>query len=471
MMTRTRCLAAIAAAVLWVVPVSAQPAPGPASAPEIVPDQFIVELNPAIGPDAVIRDHGLVPVFKYGIIRGFAAKMPRGLARRVAADPRVHAVSPDLVVRTFVRPGRSRRTRVSGPASDISQCRVSPDDKPVFDPEVQIGVRRIGADMAWARGNTGAGVKVAVIDTGIDPCHPDLVENLKGGVNLVRRRRPPTDDNGHGTHVAGIIGAALNGFGVAGVAPEASLYAVKVLDAEGAGTLSTVIRGLEWAARNGMDVANMSFGTLDPFGGRGPLCSAIASATAAGMTVVAAAGNEQIDASLITPANCRDSLTVTGFVDTDGRPGGDGPEVMLAPGLVERDDTFAETFSNFSNACWDTDGDDECTSADSPVVDLMAPAVGVRSTLPTYPAALNDLGVSRNYDFLTGTSMAAPHVAGAAALFIAANPGATPARVRLGLTTGGECEAGGTGGSPLCPEPWTDDPDFDPEPLVSVDGF
>jgi subtilisin family serine protease len=319
----------------------------------------------------------------------------------------------------------------------------------------------------------GDGVKVAVIDTGIDPCHPDLKGNLKGGLNVLRRGRPPSDDHGHGTHVAGVIGAALNGFGVAGVAPRAWLYAVKALDANGAGALSGVIRGLDWAARNGMQVANLSLGTLDVSLGSGPMCTAVANATAAGVTVVAASGNLPLDSIQITPANCPDSLTASGFVDTDGSPGGAGGLVAVAPGVFEQDDTFAETFSSHSNYCWDTDGDELCTTADSPVIDLMAPAVEVLSTLPTYPATINgpDFGKSPYYDTLTGTSAAAPHVAGAAALFIAANPGATPAQVRLGLATRGACLAGSTGGATLCADPWPDDPDFAWEPLVAVEGL
>jgi subtilisin family serine protease len=147
--------------------------------------------------------------------------------------------------------------------------------------------------------------------------------------------------------------------------------------------------------------------------------------------------------------------------------------VAVVPGVFEQDDTFAETFSSHSNYCWDADGDGFCTTADSPVIDLMAPAVEVLSTLPTYPATINgpDFGKSLDYGTLTGTSAAAPHLAGAAALFIGANRQATPADVRLGLATRGACPVGGTGGSTLCPDPWTDDPDFAWEPLVSVDGF
>jgi subtilisin family serine protease len=315
---------------------------------------------------------------------------------------------------------------------------------------------------------TGVGVKVAVIDTGIDPCHPDLQGNYKGGKNLrVKRDQPPKDDNGHGTHVAGIIGAAQNGFGVVGVAPEVALYAVKVLDSQGSGSLSTVIKGLDWAVKNGMQVANLSLGAFDLSLGTGPMCTAVTNAVKAGVTVVAAAGNDAFDAVYFTPANCLYSLTVSAFADADGAPGGTGGSITFS-GRVENDDTFAQTFSNYSNYCWDLDKDGVCTDADSPVVDLMAPGVAIHSTMPTYPVTLGN----SPYGTLTGTSMATPHVTGAAALYLQAHPGVLPKQVRLGLTTSGECVGGvGTGGPLTCPMRWTDDPDFAWEPLVSALGL
>jgi subtilisin family serine protease len=94
-------------------------------------------------------------------------------------------------------------------------------------------------------------VKVGVVDTGIDNKHPDLAPNYKGGFNAVDPAAEPFDDQGHGSHVAGTIGAARGNGGVAGVAPKASLYAIKVLDAEGGGTPSTIVDGIEWAAKPG----------------------------------------------------------------------------------------------------------------------------------------------------------------------------------------------------------------------------
>jgi subtilisin len=447
------------------------PLPSPPGTPEVIPGQFIVELRPDVDRDAFINEHRIATLHRYTLINGFAARMSRAVADRLAADARVRSVHPDLVVRAFAtssgRPGGGGGSGGGGSACPDTSSAMS-------DPQiVPMGVSRIGASAAWSAGR-GAGVNVAVIDTGIDLCHPDLKENIKGGVNLLEKK-PPADDNGHGTHVAGIIGAVDNGFGVVGVAPGAALYAVKVLNKEGSGSLSTAIKGLDWARKNKMKVANLSLGAFDFSLGAGPMCTAVANAAAAGMTVVVAAGNSAFEALYFTPANCPDSLTVSAFVDLDGARG--GSDAVTINGVLEKDDTFADSFSNYSDYCWDVDGNGQCTDVDSFVVELMAPGVEILSTLPTSTVTLNDpTGANKelNYDTLTGTSMASPHVAGAAALYLGANLGATPKQVRAALTMGGECPSppspdGGTEGYVSCLRaPWPDDPDTIWEPLLYV---
>lgn len=126
------------------------------------------------------------------------------------------------------------------------------------------GVDRIDADRAW-RYSTGKKVKVAVIDTGIDVDHPDLQANIHGGVNTIDEYQPDEydDDHGHGTCVAGIIAAVNNDSGVIGVAPDAWLYSVKVLDLTGSGYISDIIEGIEWCIDKKLQVINMSFGGYD----------------------------------------------------------------------------------------------------------------------------------------------------------------------------------------------------------------
>src|SRR5215475_14562601 len=247
---------ALVALLLFMIPAGAR------GDPNEIPEQFIVELKPGVDRDAFLARHRIRARHRYHILRGFAGRLPEALRKRLAADPDVATISPDLIVHTFQGP-------------DL----------------IPTGVRRVGANLTDLRGLTGAGVNVAVIDTGIDCTHPDLAPNCKGGINLVNPSLFPVDDNGHGTHVAGIIAAVQNGSGVQGVAPGASLWAVKVLDATGSGSLSTVISGIDWAALNGMQVANVSLGAFDSSGGAGAICRSVANAVAVGLTVVAAAGN------------------------------------------------------------------------------------------------------------------------------------------------------------------------------------
>src|SRR5206468_2072809 len=166
-----------------------------------------------------------------------------------------------------------------------------------------------GADKATnvIPGQGGAGVKVAVIDTGIDCGHPDLGLNCVWGANFVKGggAGKRTDDHGHGTHVAGIIAARDNGFGVIGVAPEATLYAVKVLDANGSGSSSAVANGIVWAVQNGMHVINMSLGGS---GFSQAIADAVKAAWDADILVVSAAGNEGCCDTVLYPAKYPGSM-------------------------------------------------------------------------------------------------------------------------------------------------------------------
>ncbi len=465
----TRLALSIACLALLALPrvaIAQPPMDGnPARHPWVIVGQFIVELHPGAAQDAVLQAHGLAPLMRWHIINGFVAQMSDVAANRLAADPLVKSVRPDVVVEAFPKGGTG-----GGGGGAPTTC---PDGSGAMTTPQQVptGVRRIGA----AGGTTGLGVNVAVIDTGIDDCHPDLKDNVKGGINIIDASKLPRDDNGHGTHVAGTIAARNNGFGVMGIAPEASLYAVKILNARGSGSLSGIITALDWAAGNGMQIANLSLGAVDTwcvyFGlcGLGSECSAVTNAVASGVAVVVAAGNSADDAIFYTPANCIDSITVTAHMDSDGAPGGVGPSVTIN-GQVEADDTFAQSFSNFSQFGWDIDGSGAIDSIDDhPIVDVTAPGVNILSTMPIYRVTLNSkYGVSMNYGVLTGTSMATAHVSGAAARYLEAHPGATADQVRSGLVLGGECPSGDSPTWLICPTKWPNDPDPDPgsEPLV-----
>lgn len=235
------------------------------------------------------------------------------------------------------------------------------------------GVNRIDADLVWGT-TTGQAVKVAIIDTGIDTNHPDLQANIKDGINTISATKGYQDDNGHGTHVAGIIGAVNNTVGVIGVAPKVSLYVIKALDRNGSGYLSDIIEGLQWAVDNHMQVVNMSIGTnSDILSFR----EAIAAAYNAGLIMVVAAGNDGPTANSV-----------------------DYPAAY--PGTI----AVAATDSNGQIASWSSRG---------PQVDIAAPGVNINSTWN------ND-----NYKTISGTSMATPHVTGTAALILSAKDPMTP---------------------------------------------
>lgn len=204
------------------------------------------------------------------------------------------------------------------------------------------------------------------MDTGIDLAHPDLVANIKGGHNTIKPRKSPADDNDHGTHVAGIIAAVNDNIGVMGVAPQAELYAVKVLSADGSGYLSDIIEGLEWCITNNMQVINMSLGTpmkVQSFH------DAVIKVYNAGIVMVAAAGNS-----------------------------GPGDNAVEYPAKYEEVIAVSATGDNDSIASFTSRG---------PEIELAAPSVGIYSTY-----------TGGGYKTLSGTSMAAPHVTGTAALVI-----------------------------------------------------
>jgi subtilisin len=232
------------------------------------------------------------------------------------------------------------------------------------------GVRHIEADIAHASGNKGSGVSVALLDTGIDYSHPDLAGNYRGGYDFVFDDADPWDDsfNSHGTHVAGIVAAREDGFGVVGVAPEVDLFALKVLDGAGFGREDWLIAGIDWAVRNGVDVINLSIRGPDAQG----LRDACDRALEAGVLLVAAGGGSVAGGGPVAyPAAYASVIAVT------------------ATDLMDRPGYFAPI------------GEE---------LELAAPGVDVFSTT-----------AGGSYGFLSGTSQAAPHVAGVAALHIVSN--------------------------------------------------
>jgi len=237
------------------------------------------------------------------------------------------------------------------------------------------GITQVNADDAWST-STGSAIKVAVIDTGIQADHPDLKDNIKGGVRFYTRGLTLYedtkwgDDHGHGTHVAGTIAGIDNTIGVVGVAPNVELYAVKVLDKTGSGSWAAVAAGIRWAADNDMDVASMSLGGSS---GTSGLADAVSYALDAGVVLVVASGNSGDGSSTTTEVSYPAAYS----------------------GVI----AVGATNSANSVASW---------SSSASYVALCAPGVSVFSTYK-----------GSSYATFSGTSMATPHVAGTAALVLA----------------------------------------------------
>ncbi len=224
----------------------------------------------------------------------------------------------------------------------------------------------------------GSGVKVAVLDTGIDEAHPDLKDALDNARDFTRSRFGPIDQHGHGTHTAGTIGARQNHVGVIGVAPDCRLLIGKVLGDDGSGASATVAAGIDWACDSGADIISMSLGSPQP---DDVLLAAVTRAAAKGKFIIAAAGNDGRDNSVNYPARWRDTIAV-GAVDQTGH---------LAP-----------------------------FSSRGPEVDIAAPGENIFSTW-----------LDGSYAKLSGTSMATPFVAGVVALLVSLHRDARDAKTPL----------------------------------------
>ncbi len=234
--------------------------------------------------------------------------------------------------------------------------------------------------------SAGEGVTAYVIDTGVRVTHEDFEGRATSGFDAVDNDGDADDGNGHGTHVAGTIAGASHG-----VAKKAKIVAVRVLDDNGSGTTEQVVAGIDWVAANasGPSVANMSLG-----GGADPaLDAAVQKAIAAGVTFGVAAGNESSDAGQVSPARVPEAITVASSTEVDEQ----------------------SSFSNYGS-----------------IVDIYAPGSDITSTW-------NDSDTGTNT--ISGTSMATPHVVGAAAVYLAGNPDATPGAVATALTEGATPDA------------------------------
>lgn len=321
--------------------------------------QVLNEKTPVIigfkgSPDAALVEAlGGEIKYQYNAIPAIAASVPNSVIIALKDDPDVEYVELDTEVCIDEIPG-------------------------VYsDGEVTWGIARIEADTVQDKYNcTGTGVKIAVIDTGIDYLHPDLASNYCGGYDFVNGDADPMDDAGHGTHVAGTIAAVDDGVGVTGVAPNSDVYALKALDSQGVGLVSDIDAAIDWAIDNEVGVICMSLGGSTDFLSMQSLCQ---KAYDSDIVIVAAAGN--------------------GFGGNVSYPA--AYDSVIAVSATSVFDNYA-SFSNIGEE-----------------IELAAPGANIYST-----------SLAGEYESKSGTSMAAPHVSGVVALLLGADSTLGPAEVR-----------------------------------------
>ena len=326
----------------------------------------LIGFNRQPGPaeEAIVRRAGGSIKYTYHLVPGIAASLPENAIDALRRNPNITTIEPDGLFHKI-------------------------------DAELDNtwGVKRIGAGTVHAAGNKGLNIKVAVIDSGIDYTHPDLGGclgagcKIAGGFDFVNNDADPMDDDGHGTHVAGTVTAWDNDIGVVGVAPEAKLYALKILNSSGSGSFSDVIKALQWVVDNGIKITNNSYGSSGDPG-----------------TLVRAAFDNSYDSGVLHIAAAGNSGSCGGKNDSVGYPAKYSSVVAVAA-----------TNQSDARPCWSSTGS---------AVEISAPGVTIKSTK-----------MGGGYVEFSGTSMASPHVAGVAALLLGTGASLNNAQIRDILTS------------------------------------
>ncbi|MBU4512067.1 S8 family peptidase [Patescibacteria group bacterium] len=329
-------------------------------------DVFVsFDKTPGVAERAVVERAGGTVRFSYTIVPAVAASVPEAAIQGLLKNPNITSVELDGAVYAV-------------------------------DTELDNawGVKRIGSGTVHDGGNKGTGVKIGIIDSGVDYTHQDLNDIYVGGYDFVENQNDlgtregdgAMDVYGHGTHVAGSACAEDNGLGVVGVAPECALYSLRVLNNDGVGSWSATIAAMDWAVLNGLQVVNLSLGSSQDPGST--VKAAFDNAEAANMVIVAAGGNS-------------------------GNPAGKGNNVIY-PAKYASVIAVAATDSNDKRPSWSSTGEE---------IELAAPGVSVLSTWNDADSPHDPQPYILDGDYYkegSGTSMASPHIAGAAALVIAA---------------------------------------------------
>lgn len=356
----SRVLLCAALAALWSAPATAQPGANGASHPfgrsQVVRERYIVVFKDEVGNPAaeaanlVRANRGRLHHTYSSALKGFAATLPEAALQGLRNNPNIDYIEQDQTVSL----------------ADVQSPATWGLDR--------IDQVTLGLSGGYQYNYTGAGVNVYIIDTGIRSSHVEFGGRVGAGIDKVGDGKGTNDCNGHGTHVAGIVGGATYG-----VAKDVKLLPVRVLNCQGSGTWSGIIAGIDWVAATTSRpaVANMSLGGAKS----ASLNAAVAGAVNKGVVMAVAAGNANANACFYSPASEPSAITVGATTSTDAR-------------------------ASYSN--WGT------------CVDIFAPGTSITSAWSTSDSAISTI---------SGTSMAAPHVAGAAALVAQANPTASPAAI------------------------------------------
>jgi len=313
-------------------------------------------------PEQRLHITGLADRYVYRRLPAVAMRITGAGLGRLNADPDVVAVWPDLEMHTMLD--------MSAPLLRV--------------PDV------------WAASGRGTAIRVAVVDTGIDPYHPDLSGRIAAAISFAGSS--PADGNGHGTHVAGIIaGDGMASAGVyVGMAPEAHIYAAKVLTDSGSGLMSDVMAGVEWAVDQEVQVINLSLGSDEKSDGTDPLSELCDAAADEGVVVCVAAGNAGPGTGTVgAPASARKVITIGASTDSD-------------------------SVASFSSRGPTKDGRNK--------PDVLFPGVNIVAARSAGTSMGTPLG--GHYTRASGTSMATPHAAGVSALLLEARPDLTPADLK-----------------------------------------
>lgn len=373
-------------------------------------DAYIVNVKEGVNPAGIAYGNGLSPThIYYHAVNGFSVKGTPGLLKKLQSDPNIVSVSQDHIVTANKKPDKPGKPGGGDGGGDTGSQTES------------AGLARIGATPG-SLGFTGAGVGVAIVDTGIDTAHADL--NVSA--DCFTAYASCQDDHGHGTHVGGIVAALNNTADTVGVAPDATLYAVKVLDLNGSGFDSDIIAGLDWIAANAnsvtppIKVVNLSLGRPGEVADNPIMQAAFQALTNAGITVVVAAGNDQYsEVSGQIPAAYPEVLAIASTTAADGQAARRGS----CAGIVISGDT-ASYFT--------TDGAEVVVSAPGAHRENIKNNCGITSE------GILSLALGGGTTRKSGTSMAAPHTAGVVALLYEKSALTTPDLARASLSNGAD---------------------------------